>query len=138
MPTTSWISVLVTPCRCSRKRPVPDSGGRQPPSCPARSESKPNEAARNSVSVDVGEQSDVQQAYPLRYAKKEVPDFCTLNSSFASRSPSEYCRQNGFELPLNLFQLLSWLLFLAVVVLVYLLLAFSFSVATIVGVDLVL
>lgn len=139
MPTQPWLSVLVVPCRCSKKQPPRVSSAPEQPSPPLAMAL--NDAAHGGVSVATGAHVDDPSlhlsAHTQRYSKKEPQDFCTLDSSFASRSPSEYCRQNGFELPLNLHQLLSWLLFSLVVVLFYILLAFSFSIATIVSCGLV-
>lgn len=106
MPTQPWLSVLIHPCK-GKKSP------RAPPQV--------NESAEGLEAITVDTKAP-------RY-QKEVQNFCIIESSFASRSPSEYCRKNGFEKPLNLFQLLSWVFFGSDILLFYIFSAFSLSTA---------
>lgn len=107
MPTQPWLSVLAHPCR-SRKDP--------------RHLGTIGEN-REAVTVDLS----VLNRIPPRYHKQTPQNFCTIEESFASISPAEYCRKNGFERPLNLFQLISWVLFSIDIILFYVLLGFSLS-----------
>ncbi|KAH0488765.1 MAG: hypothetical protein KVP17_000944 [Porospora cf. gigantea B] len=47
----------------------------------------------------------------LHYGRKPKQSCCVLDESIRSRSPSEFCRRNGFEHPLNALQIVSFVVF---------------------------
>eukprot|EP01053_Blabericola_migrator_P006833 Blabericola_migrator_1__6832@NODE_3460_length_1755_cov_280_616114_g2152_i0_p3_GENE_NODE_3460_length_1755_cov_280_616114_g2152_i0NODE_3460_length_1755_cov_280_616114_g2152_i0_p3_ORF_typecomplete_len165_score24_18DAZAP2/PF11029_8/6_2_NODE_3460_length_1755_cov_280_616114_g2152_i07521246 len=47
----------------------------------------------------------------LHYVKRLQQPWCATKDLNLSRSPSEFCRRNGFDRPLNALQILSWIFF---------------------------
>ncbi|KAH0483407.1 MAG: uncharacterized protein KVP18_002733 [Porospora cf. gigantea A] len=47
----------------------------------------------------------------LHYGRKPKQSCCVLDESIRSRSPSEFCRRNGFDRPLNALQIVSFVVF---------------------------
>lgn len=50
------------------------------------------------------------------YIKKERPHLCATHDPHISRRPSQFCRKNGFDRPLNALQILSWVFFAVIVI----------------------
>lgn len=122
MPTQPWLSILVK-CHCKRNSPFPRQQHPESSKTPDSSSSSCSPDVPSTAAPEVSSLSKL----PPRYFKETPQGFCVVEKSFASVSPLEYSRKNGFERPLNLLQLLSWAFFGIDIVLFCILLAFSLS-----------
>lgn len=112
MPTQAWLSILIHPCRVNKNPRQGQKESYQEDGC--QPQTSPNLSSLKKI--------------PSRYHKEKPQSCCIVEGSFASINPEEYCRKNGFERPLNMFQLLSWAFFGIDIVLFYIVLTFSLSV----------
>lgn len=89
-----------------------------------------NEATTDVPNLCENECGDVENHWPIRiderykrveiskqsYPKKKPRPLCVTRETYISRSPSEFYRRNGLDRPLNVLQLISWILFVLNVV----------------------
>eukprot|EP00917_Polyrhabdina_sp_WS-2016_P005681 GHVP01012728.1.p1 GENE.GHVP01012728.1~~GHVP01012728.1.p1 ORF type:complete len:384 (+),score=42.57 GHVP01012728.1:105-1256(+) len=103
--TRSWLSVVVKPCNRQGKYGASES------------DVDDNDSTHEEYDV-TGEEGNVPPRPPYKTGIMPQPK-CVVEDVIYSRQPHEFQRNNGFEYPLNILQILSWVIAGLLVLLFY-------------------